>query len=75
VRPESVSLSSHGLPGSIKMIEPTGPDTYALVDTVLGPFTARVQGTISQRPGEHVLLSWPAAHSHLFDAASERRIG
>jgi multiple sugar transport system ATP-binding protein len=75
VRPESVSLSSHGLPGSIKMIEPTGPDTYALVDTALGPFTARVPGTITQRPGEHVLLSWPAAHSHLFDAASERRIG
>jgi multiple sugar transport system ATP-binding protein len=75
IRPESVSFSAHGLPGSIKMVEPTGPDTYALVDTALGTFTARVPGTIAQKTGEHVLLSWPAAHGHLFDAASEKRVG
>jgi multiple sugar transport system ATP-binding protein len=75
IRPESVSFSAHGLPGSIKMVEPTGPDTYALVDTALGTFTARVPGTIAQKAGEHVLLSWPAAHGHLFDAASEKRVG
>jgi multiple sugar transport system ATP-binding protein len=75
IRPEALSLSAHGLPGSIKMIEPTGPDTYALIDTALGTLTARVPGTLTQRAGEHVLLAWPAAQCHLFDAANERRIG
>jgi ABC-type sugar transport systems, ATPase componen ts len=75
VRPEALSLSSHGVPGSIKMIEPTGPDTYALIDTALGTLTARVPGTLAQRAGDHVMLNWSAAHSHLFDAASERRVG
>jgi multiple sugar transport system ATP-binding protein len=75
VRPEALSLSAHGLPGSIKMIEPTGPDTYALIDTTLGTLTARVPGSIAQRPGEHVMVSWPSSQTHLFDGATERRIG
>jgi len=74
VRPEALSLSSHGVPGSIKMIEPTGPDTYALIDTALGTLTARVPGTLAQRPGEHVLVTWPASQAHLFDARSELRL-
>jgi multiple sugar transport system ATP-binding protein len=75
VRPESLSLAAHGVPGSIKMIEPTGPDTYAVVETALGTLTARLPGSITHRPGEHVLVSWSASHSHLFDALTERRIG
>ena len=75
VRPEALSLSSHGLPGSIKMVEPTGPDTYALIDTALGTLCARVPGHLAQRAGEHVLVTWPASSCHLFDAASEIRVG
>jgi multiple sugar transport system ATP-binding protein len=75
VRPEAVSFSTHGLPGSIKMIEPTGPDTYVLVNTALGTLTARVPGNLARRAGDHVLVTWPSVQAHLFDAASERRIG
>jgi multiple sugar transport system ATP-binding protein len=75
VRPEAVTLGDHGLPGRIRMVEPTGPDTYAMVETPVGPLTVRVPGTLAQRPGDPVHLAWPAAQSHLFDAASERRIG
>jgi multiple sugar transport system ATP-binding protein len=73
VRPEALSLSSHGVPGSVKMVEPTGPDTYMLIDTELGTLTARLPGTRMHRAGEHVLVSWPSSHVHLFDAATERR--
>ena len=75
VRPEAIALADQGLPGRIRMLEPTGPDTYALVETALGPMTARVPGTLGREPGDPVCLSWPAAQSHLFDAHSERRIG
>jgi|APDOM4702015118_1054815.scaffolds.fasta_scaffold53032_2 multiple sugar transport system ATP-binding protein len=75
VRPESVSFAAHGLPGSIKMIEPTGPETYVLIDTALGTLTSRVPGTLAQRAGDHVLVTWASAHTHLFDTGTERRIG
>jgi multiple sugar transport system ATP-binding protein len=75
VRPEALSLSSHGVPGSVKMVEPTGPDTYMLIDTELGTLTARLAGTPPQRAGDHVLVSWPSSQVHLFDAVTERRIG
>jgi multiple sugar transport system ATP-binding protein len=74
VRPEALSLSSHGVPGSVKMVEPTGPDTYMLIDTELGTLTARLPGTRMHRAGEHVLVSWPSSQVHLFDAATERRV-
>ena len=74
VRPEALSLSAHGVPGSVKMVEPTGPDTYMLIDTELGTLTARLPGVPTHRAGEHVLVSWPSTHVHLFDAASERRV-
>jgi multiple sugar transport system ATP-binding protein len=75
VRPECITLGAEGLPGRIRMIEPTGPDTYAMVDTPVGSITARVPGTLAQQPGDAVGLAWPAEQSHLFDADSERRIG
>ncbi len=74
VRPEVLSLSAHGVPGSVKMVEPTGPDTYMLIDTELGTLTARLPGVPTHRAGEHVMVSWPSSHVHLFDAASERRV-
>jgi multiple sugar transport system ATP-binding protein len=57
------------------MVEPTGPDTYMLIDTELGTLTARLPGEPTHRAGEHVLVPWPGSHVHLFDAASERRVG
>jgi multiple sugar transport system ATP-binding protein len=75
VRPEALSLSAQGLAGSIKMVEPTGPDTYALVDTAVGTLTARVPGTLAQRAGEQVRVSWSPSQTHLFDADSQQRIG
>jgi multiple sugar transport system ATP-binding protein len=74
VRPEALSLSSHGIPGSIKMVELTGPDTYVLIDTELGTLTARLPGALAHKVGEHVLVSWPASHCHLFDAHTDKRV-
>jgi multiple sugar transport system ATP-binding protein len=75
VRPEALSLSAQGLAGSIKMVEPTGPDTYVLVDTAVGTLTARLPGTPAQRVGEPVRVSWSPSQTHLFDADSQQRIG
>jgi multiple sugar transport system ATP-binding protein len=75
LRPESISFAAHGLPGKLSMIEPTGPETYATVDTAAGQLTARVPGVLQASVGDAVHLQWSADASHLFDRASGARVG
>jgi multiple sugar transport system ATP-binding protein len=76
VRPEDLTLAapdpSAALPGTLAMIEPTGPETYAMVDTPLGTWTARVPGKVGARAGDAVSLAWSPASVHLFDADDRR---
>ena len=78
VRPEDLLLagpsSAAPLPGTLAMVEPTGPETYAMVDTPLGTWTARVPGKVAQQVGEAVSLAWAPGAVHLFDAVTERRV-
>ena len=78
VRPEDLSLAPPGsagtLAGTLAMLEPTGPETYAMVDTALGTWTARVPGKVAQSVGAPVALAWNGASAHLFDAEG-RRLG
>jgi multiple sugar transport system ATP-binding protein len=74
LRPEALSLGETGLPGTVLMIEPTGPETYAVIDTAVGNLTARVPGRLVRHVGDRVALAWKAGDAHLFDAASERRL-
>jgi len=74
LRPESLVFSDAGLPGTLAMIEPTGPETYALVDTPVGKLTARVPGKVVHAVGERVHLRWSPSDAHLFDAKSDLRV-
>ncbi len=80
VRPEDIRLvdahaSTAHLPASISMLEPTGPETYVMLDTPIGTLTARVPGKVSLSVGAAVGLVWDTAAIHLFDSASQQRIG
>jgi multiple sugar transport system ATP-binding protein len=75
VRPEDVGFADAGVPGTIEMVEPTGPETYVLVDSAVGPITARVPGSFRGRAGDRAHVRWEAQRAHLFDAADEGRIG
>ena len=75
LRPESISFAAQGLPGTLSMIEPTGPETYATVDTGAGKLTARVPGVLQAAVGDAVHLQWSPDQSHLFDRASGMRVG
>ncbi len=75
LRPESISFAATGLPGKLSMIEPTGPETYATVDTTAGKLTARVPGVLQAHVGDAVHLQWQADQSHVFDQASGVRLG
>ncbi len=73
LRPEDVSLSDAGLPGMLAMIEPTGPETYLMVDTAIGKITVRVPGNVHQHVGEPVHLKWVAERAHLFEVSAAGR--
>ncbi|WKB52707.1 ABC transporter ATP-binding protein [Eleftheria terrae] len=75
LRPEALQFADAGLPGTISMLEPTGPETYALVDTAIGKLTARVPGKVTQQVGERVHLAWSAEEVHLFDGNTQQRVG
>jgi multiple sugar transport system ATP-binding protein len=74
LRPESVTIAERGVPGKVIMVEPTGPETYALIDTALGHLLARAPGRLAQRSGDVVHLAWRPDDLHLFDAKSELRV-
>jgi len=74
LRPEAVQLASDGLPGTLKMTEPTGPETYATVETAVGPLTLRVPGSLHAKVGENVHLRWTPEAVHLFDSATDKRV-
>jgi multiple sugar transport system ATP-binding protein len=79
LRPEALSIVADGAPaslaGRVAMVEPTGPDTFVLVDTALGTLTARVPGLSHAVPGDAVGLQWPAGQAHLFDGRNGQRLG
>jgi multiple sugar transport system ATP-binding protein len=75
LRPEDLSLAQSGLPGTLSVIEPTGPETFFTVETALGLLTARVPGNLRRQPGEAVCLRWEAGRAHLFRGGTQERVG
>ena len=75
VRPEHLVLREDApWRGQVSVVEPTGPDTYVMVDTAAGPVTLRTDAQTRVRPGDRVGLSVAPAHAHWFDAPSETRM-
>jgi len=74
-RPENIRLTdAGGLSATVKVVEPTGSETYAVFDVggeeVVGLFRDRV----ALREQEPVRLSFDDGPLHLFDAETKRRL-
>ena len=74
LRPEAIAFAEDGLPGKVHFTEPTGPETYATVETAIGMLTLRVPGVLHAKVGDAVHVKWSADAVHLFDASSDKRI-
>ena len=75
LRPEAVRFADAGMPGTLRFTEPTGPETYATVETGVGNLTLRVPGYMAAKIGDAVHVTWTPESVHLFDATSDHRIG
>jgi multiple sugar transport system ATP-binding protein len=74
IRPEHLALKEGGITGQIEVVEPMGAETEILVKVGGQTLNMMTHGRSSVGPGERVTLVPQAAHAHLFDAASGRRI-
>ncbi len=74
LRPEHLSLAGDGIPAEVEVVEPMGAETEVLVKVGGQSFIVMTHGRASFGPGEKVRLAPQAAHAHLFDAASGRRL-
>ena len=75
IRPEDLVVDSDGvIDATVSLLEPTGAESYVLVDTAFGEFTLRMPGPGQFNLGDKLKLSFPAAKVHIFDKASEVRL-
>ena len=75
VRPDHLVMNdSAPWRGKVSVVEPTGPDTYVVVDTAAGSVTLRTDAQTRVQPGDSVGLAVEPANAHWFDASSENRL-
>ena len=73
LRPEHLVLSDAALwRGQVNVVEPTGADTYVVIETAQGKVTVRTAPNVALRPGDTVGLDVQTAHVNWFDAAGVR---
>ena len=75
LRPEHIRLDDAAAwRGVVNLVEPTGADTYVVVDTAAGKVTVRTAPQTQARPGDAVGLEIQADHVTWFDQASGLRL-
>ncbi|MCF3643157.1 sn-glycerol-3-phosphate ABC transporter ATP-binding protein UgpC [Rhizobium sp. TRM95111] len=74
LRPEYIALDASGLPAEVVVIEPTGYETQLIVKLGGSDVTCVFRDRVTARPGETIHVSIDAAHVHLFDAETGRRL-
>lgn len=75
LRPEHIRLDDAAAwRGVVNLVEPTGADTYVVVDTAAGKVTVRAAPQTQVRPGDAVGLEIQADHVTWFDQASGLRL-
>ncbi|HEX7219552.1 MAG TPA: sn-glycerol-3-phosphate ABC transporter ATP-binding protein UgpC [Burkholderiales bacterium] len=74
IRPEHLALGSEGIAAEVEVVEPMGAETEVLARVGAQTFTVMTHGRPTFGPGEKIRLAPQAAHAHLFDASSGRRL-
>jgi len=75
LRPEHLQLQADApWRGQVLLVEPTGADTFVVVQTAAGPVTVRVAPQTPVQVGETIGLAVSAPHANWFDTESGRRL-
>lgn len=72
IRPEHLRLEPGGVPATVELVEPTGPETHVILNLgkqqIVGAFRER----LSLKYGDQIHVAPDAGNVHLFDAAGRR---
>jgi multiple sugar transport system ATP-binding protein len=74
VRPGDLSLADAGVAAKVFVVEPTGAETELLLQVGDAQLTLVMHGRTTAQPDDTVHLAIEAAHAHVFDQASGRRL-
>jgi multiple sugar transport system ATP-binding protein len=74
IRPGDLSLASNGIAAKVFVVEPTGAETELLLEVGDAQLTLVMHGRTAAQPDDTVHLAIEAAHAHVFDQASGRRL-
>ncbi|MEI4472429.1 ABC transporter ATP-binding protein [Frigidibacter sp. MR17.24] len=74
IRPEDLSLVSHGVAAQVALVEPMGADTQVRLDAGGETLSAVLRDRVADHPGQPVQIGVPTGRVHLFDTESGRRL-
>ena len=74
IRPGDLSLADAGVAAKVFVVEPTGAETELLLQVGDAQLTLVMHGRTIAQPDDTVHLAIAAAHAHVFDQASGRRL-
>jgi len=74
IRPGDLSLADAGVAAKVFVVEPTGAETELLLQVGDAQLTLVMHGRTTAQPDDTVHLAIEAAHAHVFDQASGRRL-
>ena len=75
IRPEDLIVANDGaIDATVTLLEPTGAESYILVDTAFGEFTLRMPGPGDFNLGDRKKLSFAPSKVHVFDKATQLRL-
>jgi len=85
IRPEHFQISKQdtsasnanggaGLPGTVRVVEPTGPEIHVYLTLAGQDLCAITRDRLDLRPGDEILLQPDISHVHLFDANTKNAV-
>ena len=74
IRPEDVTIDEAGVPARVLVTEPTGAETYLLVELGGRQIVSLLRTRVMLRTGEEVRLSFRTPAAHFFDPETTQRI-
>lgn len=74
IRPEHIRLDPNGLKAEVAVVEPMGSETQVVVRCGGQDLTCIFRERISAKPGETIGITPDTSVTHLFDAATGKRI-
>lgn len=73
-RPEHIRLEAQGVPAQVKVVEPTGSETFAVLETKGEEIVCLLRERVMLTDGQAVNLSLTGGDTYYFDAENGQRL-